>query len=46
NSVAIASRIAGSELRTYVGGHAFVWQDRRAMPDIIEFLRGGPVVDR
>jgi 3-oxoadipate enol-lactonase len=46
NSAGIASRIGRSELRTYVGGHAFVWQDRRAMPDIIEFLDSGPVVDR
>ncbi len=38
NSEAIASRIAGSELRRYEGGHAFMWQDRRAMPDVIEFL--------
>ncbi|MEQ1699303.1 MAG: alpha/beta hydrolase [Ilumatobacteraceae bacterium] len=38
NSEAIASRIAGSELRRYQGGHAFVWQDRQAWPDLIEFL--------
>lgn len=38
NSEAIASRIAGSELRGYMGGHAFVWQDRQAWPDIIAFL--------
>lgn len=40
NSAAIASRIAGSELRTYEGGHGFLWQDRAAMPDIVEFLLG------
>lgn len=38
NSHAIASRIAGSDLRGYQGGHAFVWQDRQAWPDIIAFL--------
>ncbi len=38
NSRAIASRIAGSELRGYQGGHGFVWQDRAAWPDLIEFL--------
>ena len=38
NSEAIASRIAGSDLRRYEGGHLFVYQDRRAMPDIVEFL--------
>lgn len=38
NSEAIASRIAGSELRVYDGGHAFVFQDRQALPDIVEFL--------
>jgi pimeloyl-ACP methyl ester carboxylesterase len=46
NSDAIASRVADSVVRRYVGGHAFVWQDRRAMPDVIGFLRGGEVVDR
>lgn len=40
NSEAIASRITGSELRRYQGGHAFVWQDRQAWPDLIEFLHG------
>ena len=38
NSEAIVSRIAGSELRRYQGGHAFVWQDRQAWPDLIGFL--------
>lgn len=38
NSEAIASRIAGSELRVYCGGHAFVWQDRTAWPDVIDYL--------
>jgi len=38
NSRAIASRVPGSELRGYEGGHAFVWQDRHAWPDIVSFL--------
>lgn len=38
NSEALAERIAGSEHRTYEGGHAFVFQDRSALPDIVEFL--------
>lgn len=38
NSAAIATRITGSRLREYAGGHAFMWQDRSAMPDVIEFL--------
>jgi 3-oxoadipate enol-lactonase len=39
NSEAIASRIAGAELRTYEGGHAFFAQDQRALPEVTEFLR-------
>ena len=39
NSDAIASRVAGAEVRRYEGGHAFVWQDRRAWPDVVEFLQ-------
>ena len=39
NSEAIASRIAGSELRGYEGGHAFFIQDPLAFPDVIAFLR-------
>jgi len=38
NSEAIVARIAGSELRRYAGGHVFVAQDRRAMPDVLAFL--------
>ncbi len=38
NSEAIASRIAGAELRVYDGGHAFFVQDRTALPDIRAFL--------
>ncbi|MCU1369003.1 MAG: alpha/beta hydrolase fold [Ilumatobacteraceae bacterium] len=40
NSEAIASRIAGAELRAYDGGHAFFVQDPRAFPDVIAFLQG------
>jgi 3-oxoadipate enol-lactonase len=38
NSEAIAARIPRSELRLYDGGHAFVAQDSRAFPEILEFL--------
>jgi pimeloyl-ACP methyl ester carboxylesterase len=38
NSEAIAARVPTAELRVYDGGHAFFAQDRRAIPDIIEFL--------
>ena len=38
NSVAIHEAITGSQLRTYCGGHLFVFQDRQALPDIVEFL--------
>ena len=38
NSEAIASRVAGAELRAYDGGHAFFVQDRAAVPDIVSFL--------
>jgi len=46
NSDAIASQVKDSVVRRYVGGHAFVWQDRRALPDVVGFLRDGEVVDR
>jgi 3-oxoadipate enol-lactonase len=39
NSTAIASRIAGAELRGYEGGHLFLAQDPTAMPELIMFLR-------
>lgn len=46
NSEAIASRVAGAELRIYEGGHAFFAQDPRALPEITGFLRQeGPVHD-
>lgn len=38
NSEAIASRIAGAELRGYDGGHAFFVQDPAAFPDVLAFL--------
>ena len=38
NSEAIADRIPDAELRVYEGGHAFVAQDRRAFPEILDFL--------
>lgn len=40
NSQAIASRIDGSDLRVYQGGHMFIYQDRAAIPDIVSFLTG------
>ena len=38
NGEAIAARIPGAELRVYDGGHAFVAQDPKALPEVIEFL--------
>ena len=38
NAEALASRIAGAELRVYEGGHVFFFQDPTATPEIIEFL--------
>ena len=38
NSEAIADWIPDAELRVYEGGHAFVAQDRRAFPEILDFL--------
>ena len=39
NSAAIASRIRGSELRGYEGGHLFLFQDPAAIPDFEAFLQ-------
>jgi 3-oxoadipate enol-lactonase len=36
------SRIAGSELRFFKGGHLFMLQDKAAMPAMVEFLRASP----
>ena len=38
NSEAIAARVPRAELRVYEGGHAFFAQDRRALPEILDFL--------
>lgn len=38
NGQAIHERIAGSQLRTYQGGHLFFIQDPAALPDILDFL--------
>jgi 3-oxoadipate enol-lactonase len=39
-SARMQSRIAGSQLRTFEGGHLFFMQDREAVPAMLEFLRG------
>jgi pimeloyl-ACP methyl ester carboxylesterase len=39
NSEAIASRIRGSELRGYEGGHRFLLQDPVASADVVKFLQ-------
>jgi len=39
NSAAITSRIRGSELRGYEGGHLFLFQDPAALPDFEAFLQ-------
>jgi 3-oxoadipate enol-lactonase len=39
NSAALASRIAGAQLHTYQGGHAFLAQDPRSIGDVIGFLQ-------
>lgn len=40
NGEAIAAQIAGAQFRVYEGGHAYLHQDRRGFPDVIEFLLG------
>lgn len=40
NGEAIAARIAGAELQTYDGGHAYLYQDRAGFPDLLAFLLG------
>ena len=44
NSAALASRITGSQLHTYEGGHAFLAQDARSITDVITFLEGSPAI--
>ena len=36
----MAARIKGSRLRFYDGGHMFMLQDRAAVPQMVEFLKG------
>ena len=38
NSEGIVDHIRGAELRVYEGGHAFFGQDRKAFPDLVDFL--------
>jgi 3-oxoadipate enol-lactonase len=38
NSEAIVSRVTGATLHVYEGGHTFFGQDRRAIPEVIDFL--------
>lgn len=40
NGEALASRIPGARYELFEGGHAFMYQDARAWPCIIEFLAG------
>jgi 3-oxoadipate enol-lactonase len=41
NGEAVAARVPRAELRVYEGGHAFVAQDRTALPEIFDFLSAG-----
>ncbi|MFJ2114932.1 MULTISPECIES: alpha/beta fold hydrolase [unclassified Streptomyces] len=40
NGAAIASRIHGARHEVFEGGHAFMYEDARAWPVTLEFLRG------
>jgi pimeloyl-ACP methyl ester carboxylesterase len=40
NSETIAALVPNAELRLYDGGHAFFAQDRRALPEVMDFLEG------
>lgn len=42
NSIAIASRLRGAELRGYEGGHLFLFQDPAALPEFQAFLQAPP----
>lgn len=41
NGEAIVGRVPTAELRTYDGGHAFFFQDRKALPAVLDFLAAG-----
>jgi 3-oxoadipate enol-lactonase len=41
NAEALASRMAGAELRVFEGGHVFMLEDRTAWPAMISFLEDG-----
>jgi pimeloyl-ACP methyl ester carboxylesterase len=41
NGEAIAARVPQADLRVYEGGHAFVGQDRTALPEVFDFLSAG-----
>jgi 3-oxoadipate enol-lactonase len=41
NSEALAGQIPGATLAVFDGGHAFLFQDPRAWPAVVAFLRGG-----
>jgi len=43
NSEVIAAAVPNAELRLYEGGHLFIVQDRRALPEIMDFLSAGDV---
>jgi pimeloyl-ACP methyl ester carboxylesterase len=43
NSEAIAGRVPNAELRMYEGGHLFLMQDARALPDAMDFLSADDV---
>jgi pimeloyl-ACP methyl ester carboxylesterase len=45
NGEEIAARVPGAQLRLYEGGHLFMMQDSRAMPDILDFLTGAAAED-
>jgi 3-oxoadipate enol-lactonase len=45
NSERLASRIPGSQLALFDGGHGFLWQDREAFPRILGFLEEDAVGD-
>ena len=46
NSIAIASRIRGAELRGYEGEHLFLFQDPAALPEFEAFLQASPRASR